>query len=96
MLFVITATDKTGALDIRKANRPAHLEYLKSLGDAVVLAGPYLGSGEQPEGSMVMVKADGQAHAEAIAAADPYAKAGLFQSVTVRRWAWTINAPEGL
>jgi len=33
------------------------------------------------------------AAARAFAAADPYAKAGLFASVEVRPWRWLIGAP---
>jgi uncharacterized protein YciI len=39
MLYALICTDEPGALPVRKANRPLHLEYLKSLGDTVVLAG---------------------------------------------------------
>jgi len=39
-MYALICTDKPGALPVRKANRPQHLEYLKSLGDTVVLAGP--------------------------------------------------------
>jgi uncharacterized protein YciI len=38
----------------------------------------------QPCGSLLVVEAADRAAAEAFAAADPYAKAGLFESVVVR------------
>ena len=31
----------------------------------------------------------------ALADADPYAKAGLFEKVEVRPFRWTVNNPEG-
>jgi uncharacterized protein YciI len=37
-----------------------------------------------PCGSMLVVEAADRAEAEAFAAADPYAKAGLFESVVIR------------
>ena len=40
MLYALICTDKPNSLAIRKANRPEHVAYLKSLGDTVVLAGP--------------------------------------------------------
>jgi uncharacterized protein YciI len=35
-----------------------------------------------------------RAEAEALAAGDPYAQAGLFASVDIHGWNWTFNAPE--
>ena len=32
--------------------------------------------------------------ARKIAAGDPFARAGLFASVDIRTWLWTINNPE--
>jgi uncharacterized protein len=95
MLYVLICTDKPGALPVRKANRPQHLEYLKSLGDRVVLAGPFTEEdGATMNGSLVVVEAASLEAARAIAAGDPFAKAGVFASVEVRPWQWTINAPD--
>jgi uncharacterized protein len=84
MLFAIACTDKPGALELRMANRPAHLEHLKAHQAALVLVGPLLDPAGQPCGSLLVVEAADRAAAEALAAADPYAKAGLFESVVVR------------
>ena len=43
MLVALIARDKAGALDVRKANREAHLEYLKASAAIVEQAGPLLG-----------------------------------------------------
>jgi uncharacterized protein YciI len=94
MLYVLICTDKPGALPVRKANRPQHLEYLKSLGDRVVLAGPFTEEDGTMNGSLVVVEAASLEAARAIAAGDPFAKAGVFASVEVRPWLWTINAPD--
>lgn len=96
MLFAIEVKDKPNSLDLRLGTRPAHLEYLKSLGEKLVLAGPFLDENDKPNGSLVVVKVDGLAAAKEIAAADPYALAGLFENVSVRQWVWSLNAPEGL
>jgi uncharacterized protein YciI len=40
-----------------------------------------------------VVEAADKAEAEAIAAADPYALASLFDSVEVRAWNWVFNKP---
>lgn len=94
MLYAVICTDKPDSLVIRKANRPEHLQYLKSLGDRLVLAGPFTEpDGETMNGSLIVVEAASLQAAKDIAAGDPFAKIGLFASVEVRPWLWTINKP---
>jgi uncharacterized protein YciI len=92
-LFVITAVDKPGALPVRLAHRPAHLAYLADHAAMVKLAGPFLHSAEggEPRGSMLIVEAVDLAAAEAFAAGDPFAVAGLFESTKVEPWRITIG-----
>jgi len=40
MLYALICTDKPNSLAIRRAKRPQHVEYLKSLGGTLKLAGP--------------------------------------------------------
>ena len=86
MLYVIHCFDKKDSLQIRMDNRPAHVEYLKSFGDKLHAAGPTLDAEENMNGSVVILDLDCQADAEAFAANDPYAKAGLFASVSIQPW----------
>jgi len=92
-LFVITAIDKPGALAVRLEHRPAHLAYLAEQAPMVKLAGPFLTAAEggDPTGSMLIVEAADLAAAEAFAAADPFAVAGLFESSKVEPWRITIG-----
>jgi uncharacterized protein YciI len=46
----------------------------------------------QPIGSLIVIEAEDQAAADAIAAEDPYVKAGLFQSVSVRPYRLVYRA----
>lgn len=91
MLFALICTDKPGHLQVRMDNRPAHLAFLESLGDAMKGAGPFLGSDNKPNGSLVLIEAENLAAAEAIGTQDPYAKVGLFASVDVRPWNWVLK-----
>jgi uncharacterized protein YciI len=84
MLFAIVCEDKPAALALRLATRPTHIEYLDSQVEALVQAGPVLDGAGKPCGSVLIVEAADQAAAEAFAAADPYAKAGLFAKVSIR------------
>jgi uncharacterized protein YciI len=87
MLFVISCRDKDGHSQVRQANRPAHLEHLKSHSDHIVTAGPYISDdGGSMSGSMLVVDFEDRSAAEAFAAADPYAQAGLFSSVEITAW----------
>lgn len=90
MLFVLLCRDKTGALDIRMANRDAHLAYLKS-SESVVMAGPLLSDAGDMIGSLLVIEAEDRAAAEAWADADPYNAAGLFDSVSIDAWKRAIG-----
>ena len=58
------------------------------------LAGPFTeADGETMSGSLVVIEAASLQAANEIAAGDPYAKAGLFTSVEIRPWIWTLNNP---
>jgi len=87
MLFAINCRDKDGHSQVRLDNRAAHLEHLKAFGDQIVTAGPYISDdGSSMLGSLLVVDVADRAAAEAFAAADPYAKAGLFQFVDITAW----------
>lgn len=93
-LFVIHALDKPGALPLRMETRPAHLDYVKSLGAAVKLAGPLLDeAGESIRGSLFIYEAPDRAALDAILAADPYVKVDLFAAVSVHPFKALIGAP---
>lgn len=96
MHFALICTDKPGALPIRQETRPAHLAFLKGLGDDLAFAGPFTDDEGKPNGSLVVIVAEDLAAAKAIAAADPYAKAGLFENVEIRPWVWALKNPEGV
>ena len=84
MLFHFTCIDKPDSLQLRLDTRPDHLAYLESFNDRLVFGGPRFGAdGETPDGSILILEFEDRAAAEDFAANDPYAKAGLFQSVTV-------------
>lgn len=85
MQFAITCLDKDGHSETRLSNRPAHVEHLKAHNDQLLLAGPLLSDdGSTMIGSLLVVEMPDRAAVDRFTAADPYAKAGLFQSVTVR------------
>lgn len=84
-LFALNLTDKSGMLETRKAVRPEHLEWLKSSPE-LKLAGPVLDAAGDACGSLLVIDVADREAAEAWAAQDPYAKAGIFASLDIRRW----------
>ena len=95
MLFAVICKDKPGALQIRLDTRPEHVTFLNGLNESkkLAFAGPFLDADGKPNGSLVVIEAEDQASAEALAASDPYAKAGLFASVEIQPWIWVFNKP---
>ena len=86
MLFVVRCVDKKNHLPVRQENRPAHVEYLKSFASQLFAAGPLLDDDGNMCGSVVIIEREDKAAAQIFAAGDPYAKAGLFDQVTIDRW----------
>ncbi|MCK0151201.1 YciI family protein [Marivita sp. S6314] len=90
MLIALIARDKAGALEVRKANRDAHLAYLDATG-VVEQAGPLLDEADQMIGSLIVLDVKDLAAARDWADNDPYAKAELFQSVDLIPWKRVIQ-----
>lgn len=95
MLYALIAKDKPGHLQVRLDTRPTHVAYLEELNakGKLKLAGPFLDAEGKPNGSFVVYEVADLDEAEALAAADPYTKAGLFAETEFRAWNWTINKP---
>ncbi|WP_378946998.1 YciI-like protein [Mesorhizobium sp. ANAO-SY3R2] len=95
MLFALICKDKPGHLQVRLDTRPEHVAFLNDLNAKGTLkfAGPFLDAEGKPDGSLVVIEATDAAAAKALADADPYANAGLFDSVDIRPWNWVFNNP---
>jgi uncharacterized protein YciI len=95
MLFALICNDKPDHLAVRTATRPDHLAYLEDLNSkgAMKFAGPFVDANGKPNGTLAVIEAQDRKAAEAIAASDPYAKAGLFTQVEIRAWNWVVNNP---
>jgi uncharacterized protein YciI len=96
MLFVLVCRDKPGSLDLRLATRPQHLAYLETYVGRLVQAGPMLDLDNRPCGSLLIIDVADRAEAEGFALADPYNKAGLFESVVVRGYREIFRAGESV
>lgn len=97
MYFVVFGTDRPGTEQIRADTRPSHQAHLRDHPDPVKVlhGGPTLtADGGRMNGSMLVVEAASLADVQAFMAADPYSKAGLFETVEIRPWKWGMGAPE--
>jgi uncharacterized protein YciI len=90
MRVTLICHDKPGALQTRLDTREAHLAHIATSG-VVEMAGPFLDETGAMTGSLIVLTVASLDEARAWAAADPYAKAGLFQSVTIREWKKVIG-----
>jgi hypothetical protein len=85
MRVALICRDKPGALQIRMDNRDAHLAHIETTG-VVEMAGPFLDEAGQMCGSLIILNVASTDDARGWAASDPYAKAGLFASVSIDEW----------
>ena len=90
MRFALICLDKPGHLPVRTANRTAHLAHVDATG-VVEMAGPFLDDDGQMCGSLIILQVADLHAAKDWAAADPYALAGLFESVTIKAWKKVIG-----
>jgi uncharacterized protein len=90
MRFALICIDRTNALQTRVENRAAHLAHIEASG-VVEQAGPFIDAAGQMCGSLIILGVESRAEADAWAAADPYATAGLFASVMVQEWKRVIG-----
>ena len=92
MLYAILGEDRDDSLELRKQNRPAHLERLNALQaeGRLILAGPFPAiDSEDPgpagfSGSLIVAEFPSLKDAQIWADADPYRKAGVYQYVNVK------------
>ena len=92
MWYAITGHDNPGTLELRSANRQAHLSRLHELRDhgRLLLAGPFPAiDADDPgpagfTGSLIVAEFASLADAQAWAKADPYVAAGVYADVVIK------------
>ena len=84
MYFAVICKDKPNSLDLRLANRDNHLAHAANA--TILFGGPMLDDDGNMCGSLLVIDAEDRAAVEDFAVNDPYAKAGLFESVEITAW----------
>ena len=86
MLWIIYHADRPDGSAIRAANKDAHLAYLAEHAGILVLGGALLADdGVGRLGSCLVSNVPDRAAAERFSENEPFRKAGLFESVLIRR-----------
>lgn len=94
MYFIILTTDKPDVGHIRQETRSAHLAYARRFGEQIVAGGATLSDdGQVMTGSFLLVDMADREAVEDFVGNDPYVKAGLFETVEIRRWLKVIFNP---
>lgn len=86
MLFAFYCQDGENGIALREQWLPDHLAHVEAHIDWFAIAGP-LKQGDQPIGSLLVIKAADEAEARARFEADPYFIAGVWQSIGVSQFA---------
>ncbi len=92
MHYAVYCTDAEGSGPLRKEHMEAHLAHIENIGDKLMLAGPCPPDAENERGaSFLVLEAESFAEARQIMESDPYSKAGIWNSITVREFKATVG-----
>ncbi|MDB6143480.1 MAG: hypothetical protein JWP80_2524 [Pseudomonas sp.] len=96
--FAVFATDNPDTEALRQRLRPTHQAHLRAPEShrvVVRLGGPTLNdSGAAMNGTLLVIEAASLPEVEAFMQDDPYVQAGLFASMEIRPWNWSLGNPE--
>lgn len=84
MQYVAICIDKENSEQLRLDNRAEHIVHLKKVKDDMLLAGPFLNDAGRMCGSLLVFNGMKLEDIQAWMDADPYSKAGLFETVEIR------------
>ena len=82
MPYFCYCKDNPGSARLRKEHLPAHLRYVESIIDRILVAGPLIDTGSQGHnGSFFLYQVDTEEEARELLHNDPYYNAGVFTEV---------------
>jgi uncharacterized protein YciI len=87
MHWLIKCRAKPNINALREATLPAHTKFLDGYPEVTWFSGPlFSDDNKNAIGSLRLIEFPDRAAAETYINADPYTKAGLFESITIQRW----------
>ena len=92
MHYVVHCLDHDGAVEKRLAHYDAHKAYLATAPVKTVMSGPLLADDETTMiGSCFVLEAHSLAEVQAFNSNDPFAKAGLWKTVSIRPFSKRVD-----
>lgn len=92
MYFVVIGKDPPGG-EPRRAQRPAHLEFVEGRQDEIVYGGPLLEEGRMV-GSLFVLDLPDRSGLDAYMAEDPYFTPGIFETIEIFESRWMVPERE--
>ena len=84
-MYAILCFDRPDSAALRDTHRAAHQDFLKRNEKKIVFGGPLKNAADGPStGALIVVDCATRADAEALIAADPFYRGGVYESVAVR------------
>jgi uncharacterized protein YciI len=84
-MYAIICFDRPDSAALRDAHRAAHMDFLKTYSGKIVFGGPLKAAPESAStGALIVVDCASRAEAEALIGADPFNRAGVYESVALR------------
>ena len=86
MFYAILCLDHPGSGELRETVRPSHLKFLQQHPSTLRVGGPLENEDGDPIGAIFVINVESRAAAMAFMEQEPFHKAGLYESMIVRRW----------
>ena len=84
-MYAVICFDRPDSAALRDAHRAAHMEFLNRNAARIVYGGPLKNAADGPStGALMVLDCATREEAEALIAADPFKRAGVYESVSVR------------
>ncbi len=83
MIYCFVCKDAPGSAPLRRQHLNAHLAHIEKVVSSLPVAGPVLDRDGNMVASLIMIEAETEQQAWALFNQDPYAKAGIWDSVEV-------------
>ena len=84
-MYAIICFDRPDSARLRDAHRAAHVEFLNANAARIVFRGPLKSAADGAStGALIVVDCATREEAEALIAADPFKKGGVYESVSIR------------
>jgi len=84
-MYALICFDCPDSTALRDQHRAAHMEFLKQHSEKIVFGGPLKNTPDGAStGALIVVDCATREEAEAFIAADPFCRAGVYESVAVR------------